>query len=282
MEVVQLSDPAEFLERATPLLLADEARHNLIVALAQGLRDRPVAFPKGCRLWLVCDGDEVVGAALQTPPNNLVLARPSDGAALDALAEALLDYDLPGVVGAIPEVDQFVQAWSSRSGRQADVRRRQGIYALDEVIPPRPTSGVARAAGENDAPLLVAWLRAFFLEALGETEPDEDLQEAVERRFANPDAGFLLWDDGGPVSLVGYGGPTPNGIRIAPVYTPPELRGRGYASAATAAASAQLLASGRRFCFLYTDLANPTANKIYVQIGYRRVCDAIEYGFGPR
>jgi predicted GNAT family acetyltransferase len=283
MEVIELTDPAEFLARAGPLLLADEARHNLIVALAHGLRDRPAAFPKGYWLWLVCDaGDEVVAAALQTPPNNLVLARPSDSAALDALAEAVLAEDVPGVVGAIPEVEQFVQAWSSRGGRPAEVRRRQGIYALDEVIPPGPTPGAARAADEHDVPLLVTWLRAFSVEALGETEPDEELQQAAERRLANPDAGFLLWADGGPVSLVGYGGPTPNGIGIAPVYTPPELRGRGYASSVTAAASAQLLASGRRFCFLYTDLANPTANKIYVQIGYRRVCDSAEYAFRPR
>ena len=99
-------------------------------------------------------------------------------------------------------------------------------------------------------------------------------------RLAGGDAGFLLWEDGEPVSVAGYGGPTPNGIRIAPVYTPPPLRGRGYGSAVTAALSSRLLASGRRFCFLYTDLANPTSNKIYVAIGYRRVCDSVEYAFG--
>lgn len=282
MEVIELTDSAEFLERAGSLLLADEARHNLIVALAYGLRDRPAAFPSGCRLWLVCDGgDEVVAAALQTPPHNLVLARPSDPAALDALAEALLEDDLPGVVGAIPEAEQFVHAWSSRGGRPAAIRMRQGVFSLDEVIPPRPTSGAARAAEEQDAPLLVAWLREFFLEAIGETEPNEQLQTLVERRLASPDAGFLLWEDGEPVSLAGYGGPTPNGVRIAPVYTPSELRGRGYGSAVTAAVSARLLASGRRFCFLYTDLANQTSNKIYQDIGYRRVCDSAEYAFGP-
>lgn len=282
MHVVELSNPAEFLERAGLLLHSDEARHNLILALAYGLRDRPEAFER-YRLWLVSDaGDRVVAAALQTPPHNLVLARPSEDAALTALADAVHDHDLPGVVGAIPEVEQFVQAWSSRSGRHADVKMAQRIYALDEVIPPRPTPGVARAAEEQDAPILVTWLREFFLEAVGELEPDEQLRTLVERRLANPNAGFMLWDDGGPAALAGYGGPTPNGIRIAPVYTPPELRGRGYGSAVTAAVSAQLLASGRDFCFLYTDLGNPTSNRIYTAIGYRRVCDSIEYAFAPR
>ena len=63
------------------------------------------------------------------------------------------------------------------------------------------------------------------------------------------------------------------------MYTPPELRGRGYASAVTAELSAELLAEGRSYCFLYTDLANPTSNRIYQTIGYEFVCDSAEYAF---
>jgi hypothetical protein len=79
--------------------------------------------------------------------------------------------------------------------------------------------------------------------------------------------------------LAGWGGRTPNGIRIGPVYTPPDRRRRGYGSAVTAAVSAAKLAAGRQFCFLYTDLANPTSNKIYMDIGYEPVCDAVDYAF---
>ena len=83
----------------------------------------------------------------------------------------------------------------------------------------------------------------------------------------------------GAVSLAGFGGRTPNGIRVGPVYTPPDLRGRGYASALTADLTRRLLAGGRRFCFLYTDLANPTSNSIYQRIGYRPVSDADLWSF---
>jgi predicted GNAT family acetyltransferase len=85
------------------------------------------------------------------------------------------------------------------------------------------------------------------------------------------------------VSLAGFGGPTPNGLRIGPVYTPPEHRGHGYGSAVTAAASQGALDRGKRFCFLYTDLANPTSNAIYMRLGYRPVCDSREIAFtaGP-
>jgi predicted GNAT family acetyltransferase len=66
---------------------------------------------------------------------------------------------------------------------------------------------------------------------------------------------------------------------VGPVYTPPEARRHGYASALVAHVSQDLLDGGRRFVFLYTDLANPTSNHIYQEIGYRPVADAYQYTF---
>ena len=83
----------------------------------------------------------------------------------------------------------------------------------------------------------------------------------------------------GPKSVTGVGGETPSGIRIGPVYTPPPDRGQGYASALVAAVSQAQLDAGRRFCFLYTDLANPTSNRIYQAIGYRPVTGALRIDF---
>src|SRR5207245_4131635 len=108
----------------------------------------------------------------------------------------------------------------------------------------------------------------------------------VDHRLSSPWAGSLLWENGGqPVSMAGWGGWTPNGIRVGPVYTPPELRGRGFATTLTAELSrclldGRLFEDGRRFCFLYTDLANPTSNAIYERIGYRRVAESAEIWFG--
>ncbi len=280
MEVVQPHDPVEFLAAAEPLLLADEARHNLILGLAGTLRDDPGLYAEQ-RLWLVRDAGTVVGAALQTPPHNLVLGPLRSDAA--ATLAAAIDGDLPGVVGAVPDVDGFAAAWEARRPVRAEARFEQGVYALDQPIPPRPASGRPRAASTADEPLLVEWLGAFSREALREEELDEPrIRRIVASRLAGPEAGFVLWDDDGPVSVAGYGSPTPSGIRIGPVYTPPEHRGRGYGSAVTAAVSEARLRAGRRFCFLYTDLANPTSNGIYIAIGYRRVCDSRELAFVPR
>jgi GNAT superfamily N-acetyltransferase len=278
MDVVELEDAGEFLRRAERMLLADEARHNLILGVAGTLREHPRLYPEH-RLWLVADDAEVVGAALRTPPYYLVLAR-CDRAASTALA-AEVGEPLPGVVGAVPEVDEFAAAWAEARGMRPEIRVRQRIHALDEPEPPpRPASGEAREATAADRPLLLAWWRAFGAEALHEKPDEERIARSVDHKLAEPAGGIALWqDEGEPVSAAAYGSPTPNGIRIGPVYTPPELRGRGYASTLVAHVSAEQLARGHRFCFLYPDLANPTSNRIYADVGYRPVCDSLELAF---
>ena len=68
-------------------------------------------------------------------------------------------------------------------------------------------------------------------------------------------------------------------VRLGPVYTPPEARRHGYATALVAELSRRALAAGATKCMLYTDLANPTSNSIYRAVGYRRSGDARQYLF---
>ena len=284
MEAVRLDDAAAFLAQAEPLLLADEARHNLILGIAGNARD---GLYEDFRLWLVHDDGEVAGAALRTQPYNLILARPRSPEALGTLAEAVESEKLPGVVGAEPEVHEFAELWTKHTGVPARTNMRQGVYALERVVPLPAVPGSARIATEEDRELAVHWWIAFAEEALHEGGPGrERAEEMIDYRLSSRNSGILLWEEGGvPTSLAGWGGATPNGIRIGPVYTPPELRGRGYATALTAELSQRLLdgrlfEGGRRFCFLYTDLANPTSNAIYERIGYRRVAESAEIVFG--
>jgi predicted GNAT family acetyltransferase len=286
VEVERLADASAFFAEAEPFLLADEARHNLILGIAGTIRDSPDHYAAR-DFWLVLDGGKVVAAGLRTPPYNLVLARPESPQALAALAEALAGEELPGVVGAEPEAVDFASLWTERTGIPARTNMRQGVYALERVEPPPTPPGSARVATTHDREIALRWWIAFAEEALHESSPGTELAEVmIDYRLSSPSAGILLWEDGGrPVSLAAWSGPTPNGIRVSPVYTPPELRGNGYATALTAELSQRLLdgrlfEGGRRFCFLFTDLANPTSNAIYERIGYRRVAEAAEIVFG--
>jgi predicted GNAT family acetyltransferase len=126
---------------------------------------------------------------------------------------------------------------------------------------------------------MVDWVDAFMLEALPEHQRIERSDALVDERLAEAEEGLALWEDGRPVSLAGWGGRTPNGIRVGPVYTPPAARGRGYATALVGHLTVGLL-ERYRFCFLFTDLANPTSNAIYRRIGYEAVTDIDQWRFG--
>lgn len=134
-------------------------------------------------------------------------------------------------------------------------------------------------AVRNHRELLTAWTQGFAqdigqpLRRSPEVIVDEELAEGTTALWRNPAGEF--------VSMSAYGGATPHGIRIRKVYTTPAHRRHGYASACVAALSAQLLTEGRRFCFLNTDLANPTSNAIYQQIGYQPVCDVADFVLSP-
>lgn len=279
MELVAHKDVQSFLEAAGPVLLRDEARHNLMFGICSTLTEAPDAY-SSFHLWTVSSDGEPLLAMLMTPPFNLLVGQPADPAAVQFAAATLMEQSvvLPGVTGALPEVDAFAECWRRLSGASRRLRMAQGIYAVRTVRPPRAVEGRMRLASKEDRPLVLEWFKAFAAESLPEGAPHQPAEDAVDRRFSSS-GGFALWEDDEVVSLSGFGGQTPHGIRIGPVYTPPPLRRRGYASALVAQLSWELLDGGRDYCFLYTDLANPTSNRIYMEIGYELVCESADYAF---
>jgi len=279
VHVVRFDDPDEFAARAMPLLLADEARHNLILGLCATLRTQPDVYPE-FHLWTVEGAGDLVAVAMRTPPHNIVVGQPRDARALSALAEWLYrqGMQLPGVTAARPEVEEFAQEWRRVSGAVPRLRMALGVYRLTSVVPVSGVPGRMRPAEHVDRDLLIEWVTTFQDEAVP-GHMQTDVEKWADLRLGEGEGGILLWENPGPVSMAGYGAFTPNGVRVGPVYTPRDLRRRGYASALVAGMSSWLLGQGRRFCFLFTDMANPTSNKIYREIGYEFVCDSSDYVF---
>ena len=276
MDVKRHDTVEGFLEHAGAFLSAREAEHNLILGLSSQLRRVPRLYGADPFLAVLEDGGRVVGAVLRAPPHNLVLSELDDERTIEPIvATVRKEFDtLPGAVGPKERVAKFAAAWAASTGAKGRLELAQRIFRVDRVDPPHGVPGWMRPYEPPDRELARGWADAFVAEALPENVPHpESSDEFVDRREHDPDGGLVFWEDGEPVSMAGFGGLTPNGIRIGPVYTPPELRGRGYASALTAAVTQQLLDGGRRFCFLFTDLANPTSNSIYQRIGYRPVGD---------
>ena len=158
----------------------------------------------------------------------------------------------------------------------------QGVFRLDTVSKPPEAPGISRPARDEEAEALGEMWLAFEEEAMGHIDDPEATRQNLARRIRGQSARIGAWVhevDGRIVSLSGHSGPTPNGIRIGPVYTPPDLRGHGYATQLVATQSQWLLDNGHRYCFLYTDLANPTSNSIYQRIGYRQIAESAQYSF---
>lgn len=285
MTALRLTRPADvhaFEALAGPFLGAREPEHNLMLGICTNLKARAYGADPPY-FAVVSDGGRVVAAALRTPPFNLVLSLVDDLAALPLLAgDVARRYpDLPGVLGEKAVVRDFVRHWAGRTGATARPKTAERIFQCSQVVPARPVTGLLRDAGTSDRDILATWLSAFALEAMGETADPAQSRVVADRWLEARERRMFVWEDGGrPVSIVGVSGETPRGIRVAPVYTPPELRGRGYASACVAAVTQAELDRGRKFCFLFTDLANPTSNKIYQAVGYRPVCDVDEYRLG--
>lgn len=281
LKVTTYDSAAAFRERVEPFLMGREAVNNLILGLTSGLIGKTLPVAEAPFFASVETEGEVVATAMRTPPYRLIVSSSDELAALELIASALDEAgeELPGVTGPVAEAEAFAEFWQDRTDVSAERVRSLRIFELRRVKPVSSVAGSLRRATAADFERVIDWFVAFAIEA--DTDGDRDrLRQAVESRLASQQGGIWLWElNGVPVSMVGAGGLTPHGIRIGPVYTPPEQRRAGYASAATAAVSQLLLDGGRELVFLFTDQANPTANHIYQAIGYEPVGETVEIEF---
>jgi predicted GNAT family acetyltransferase len=281
-EISITSDAEAFAAVAGPFLAAELEREQLARVLEGVLQGRYARHPNHF-LAVLGGGGELIAVALRTPPQSMMCTALPDPAA--SLAAELIDVwvardpDVVGV-GAEPETARAIAAaWARRTGGESRLNVSMAMHAASVIEDsPRPVAGRLRLAAPAERALVVRWWRAFYAEA--EPLHPDDAEPAVGARY-DDDALYVWEDDGEPVSLIcarltgnGYGW-------IGPVYTPTELRRRGYAGAGVAAASRRLLDAGASRCLLFTDLDNPTSNKIYHEVGYRRFADWEDHRFTP-
>jgi GNAT superfamily N-acetyltransferase len=274
-----------FLRETIPALAAEPAANTQLLTVFDRLR-REGAHVFGERdpellTWYGAEG-AIEAALLRTPPYAYILAGRPDPACIAALVDLLLDpaAGLDGREINVPEdcLAALVEAWTARTGETPRETERNRLYRLAEPLDPDPLpAGRPKLADPSDVPVVAHYLVAFWEEV--EHSAPRDLAMTAQRiaaaRIAEGD--FLLWldTDDAPVSAAGFTPIVAGAGRVGPVFTPRELRGRGYAGAVTAAAGRVLRARGAAEVLLFTDLANPTSNALYQRIGYRAVSDRV-------
>jgi GNAT superfamily N-acetyltransferase len=275
-------DLTEYLAAAGDFLWSRPVAHTVQVTIVESLRAGGRTFgsaPPRYGWWDAADG-EVCGAVLQTPPHPVVLTgMPAPAvAALPAALSAAGWWPVPGVTAGSTVAAGFAAAWRRHTRTEPQIHMRQRLYSLGTLLPPRPAPpGAARVATGADRDLLVDWYEKFVAEAgaIGGARTS-----VIDDRLSH--GGLTLWEvDGTPVALGGQTRVVAGMARVAPIYTPPEHRRRGYAAAVTAAVSQICLDAGARDVLLFTDLANPTSNSVYQRIGYRPVDDYLMLSLDP-
>jgi uncharacterized protein len=273
MRFVLTRDPEEFASRTERLLQASLECNVLATVLMSVLdgshRDPPPTFAIG-----LTPDDEVSFAAMRTPPWPLLTSPLADADDAGPLIDEWLpiDPEITSVSGVPATARAIAAAWSRATGGSSHCTMSEAMHVLDRVVDPRwPAAGTLRLANPQDRDLLVTWMTDFIAEAgLPGAAHAAAMVDARMRQNA-----LLIWEDEQPVSMIGLNPRVAGAVRVGPVYTPPRLRRRGYAGSAVAAASRRALDRGADRCMLFTDLANPTSNKIYAEVGYRR-CGAWE------
>ncbi|MFF3503363.1 GNAT family N-acetyltransferase [Streptomyces sp. NPDC003247] len=274
-------DLDDFLVRAKDFLHSRPTLHTVPLTVTEALRTRGAdAYGSDAPVFgLLERAGEVCATFFRTPPRRLALT-PLTPEEADCLAAHLagLAHPLPGVNADRDTATSFAEAWQRHTGAIPTLHERKRLYRLGTLTPPEPfPEGRGRIAGEEDRERLMLWHREFVND-IGET-PSADSSSWADTRIADGRVRFWQTPDGTPVSMAGMTPMVAGQIRVAPVYTPALLRGRGYGGAATVEVSRAALAAGAAEVLLFADLANPTSNGLYQRIGYRPVTDFAVYDF---
>jgi len=285
MEARFYEEVDDFYDIAYPFLLAREAENNLLLTILISLKEnfhdiekeRPLMFS-------LKDSDDVKLISLRTPPHDLLISYTDNLDTIEVLVEELLKRNekLPGVLSFKEAADKFAKLWCEENSLKPNLFRKERIYKLVEVSKDTIGKRQFSVASKTHQSIVIKWAGEIMKEALADTTEDdiEQTTNQLRKEFEeNKSKMFLLFDNNEPVSMVRKAGKTPNGNFVNLVYTPPYLRRKGYATECVAKLSKQLLEEGNKYCFLFTDLSNPTSNSIYQKIGYRPVIDENHYKF---
>lgn len=268
------TDADEIAALLDPLIAADPVRHTVFVTIRDAVC-APDAAP-WCA-WLPTEPGALAARSQAHTPVAAARGWREVGGLADHVAELPGEVSVAGPVGVVDRLVAELAARGLRPERRVDER----LFRLDRLTPPTAIAGSTRPAGPADLALVARWRAAFVGEAFGGTlDPDvarrtvqPDLDPAAPRRYW-----FWCSPDGTPGSVALRQQFAHGVARLGPVYTPPDLRGQGFGSAVTAAASREVLDAGA-VPVLFTDLANPTSNKIYAALGYRPVEDHARVSF---
>lgn len=275
--VVRHDDPLAFHAAASPTIARNVVEGvALEVSIAGFVRNPPkpgvlhylaTVNENGCEGAACIYGGEVVALGASDP----------DAARAFAHDLATLKPTITGVLGMASPCAAFLDAWTYLHGGSHRLGKHFRQHVLHDILPVPIPAGVPRVAEMGD----LAWL----LKAQGEVDAESgwsshpDREQRTLRAIEN--MRYWVWDNDGPVSYAGWTPALRPVARIAPVATPRERRGKGYATALTAALVRSLREASYQSIVLATDIDATTPNAIYARIGFRPTSESFRFVILP-
>ncbi len=271
-------NPVSFLEKAKKYLISDEIKHGLMFSIAESLVKNPYKYShEDPWFFIAYDSDEIQAAFIRTPPYNLIVSYFRGD--LERISAAVCDAvemhygSIPGMVGESSAVKYLADKYCIRTGKRISKVMNQRIYKLEKLNTLEMPQGRFRKAEERDRDILSRWCIAFAREATGKDESEDKAINMIRS------GSLFVWETDTVVTMAAKCRPLLSGVSISEVYTPPENRKKGYATACVHHLSRHILDSGYKYCTLYTDLSNPVSNSIYQKIGFNAMHDSIQIEF---
>ncbi|MGG0456991.1 GNAT family N-acetyltransferase [Bacillus mycoides] len=259
-----------FKEDVTSFLGENEQGNNLILGVLQVVQE-PIF------MGVAKQGEEIAVVFLQTEEKIQMIVATSEISEEDIaeLAKELTKVypDIPGFIGNKKVIQKLAEEIAILERKKTTLGMEQGVYELKRVKKKWSGDGIFRAVNSDELPLIEQWIHQFCEDVKLPTTKEEAKQTAYTLITTN--CLFGLEVGGKLVSVVAKTRSTTNNITVNFVYTPKEERKKGYASICVAELSQRMLDEGYKTTTLYTDLANPTSNKIYQEIGYEKIMESV-------
>ncbi len=225
------------------------------------------------------DGDTLAGVAAHYWNDNLIFQAPRYAAELGAAALHETARPCAGLVGPWDQISA-ARAALGFAERPTRFNSKEILYGVELARLRTPEGLVSgkvhcRRARPEDLVVLTQFAAAETTENFGDPdtpERDAKLRDGLERDMAEGML-FVLEADGSVAAKSSFHGIANSAVQIGGVYTPPELRGRGYARSVVAGSLMMARDAGETKAFLFTGETNAAAQRAYEALGFRPIGD---------
>lgn len=284
MNIIKHDNINDFLSDNEELLLKKESFYNLILGLAYNIKDKKIE-PSEPLYYSIAANGKIIGAALRSNSARPLIITELPAELIDLLIMDLVQQkiELAAVVAEENTAIHFKDNWIKLKNLDYKINIHLGAYECFNVLFPKTMSGELIEATIDHQNILRKFITGFLLECFPD-QPivESEIEKMIESYLKNKSIFLLKNSENQIISMAANTRSTVNGGTISLVYTPPELRGFGYASCVVSLLSERILKSGKKFACLFTDLKNPTSNSIYQKIGYAKIGHNIHFDFIKR